>query len=501
MNAIRLRNYRCFEDTGLIELKRINLLVGANSSGKSSFLKFFPLLKQSLNIKLNGVFRWLGNDVDFKDFRNTVQEGKDAIYIEYKVDNFYQYSRLFNTRLLNNRKMIPDVHVSFSIVPLHEHFDMIENIHIEYAATTIDVKFEENDKVSLSVNRLSTDNTKGLQIIAQNNDAIFPRLLFMYKGDEKHGWMTSPVFLRQKILSEVQKLGGRFSEGHRFLLFDTYPISFDNFKKGLNGMSDKEVPNLIAQHLYDMCVMYNINSLIDSLNINLLKVASNVVYIKPIRATIERYYRFQNLDMDDIDADGANLPMFLYNLEEKAFEAFNDWLSMHFSFKVYIKSSDGHIELFVSEEGKTPRNTVDLGFGYTQLLPILAVIWRAVFLEANSIRTEVSQENHIIVIEQPELHLHPIFQGKFAEMLSIITRLGHDRKLNVRFIIETHSETILNKLGDYVESRILYPEDISVLMLEQDKTGRSKITPTEYTKDGFLKEWPQNFMEDVVADR
>ena len=57
MNAIRLRNYRCFEDTGLIELKRINLLVGANSSGKSSFLKFFPLLKQSLNIRLNGVFR------------------------------------------------------------------------------------------------------------------------------------------------------------------------------------------------------------------------------------------------------------------------------------------------------------------------------------------------------------------------------------------------------------------------------------------------------------
>lgn len=499
MNAIRLRNYRCFEDTGLIELKRINLLVGANSSGKSSFLKFFPLLKQSLNIRLNGVFRWLGNDVDFKDFKNTVQEGKDTIWIDYKIDDFFIYSRLFNNKILNNRKSIPNVYVSFSIVPLHEHFDMIENIHIEYAATSIDIKIE-NDNVSLFVNGLSTQNTKGLQIITQNNEAIFPRLLFQYKGDQNHGWMTSPSILRQKIVSEVRKLGGRFSEGHRFLLFDTYPISFDNFKKGLDGMSDKVVSNLIAQHLYDMCIMYNINSLIDSLNINLLRVASNVVYIKPVRATIERYYRFQNLDMDDIDADGANLPMFLYNLERKALDAFNNWLSMHFHFEVFIKSSDGHIELLVSETGKTPRNTVDLGFGYTQLLPILAVIWKAIFLEAESVQTEASSEDHIVVIEQPELHLHPKFQGKFAEMLSIITRLGHEKKLNVRFIIETHSETILNKLGDFVESRLLYPEDVSVLMIEQDNNGCSQIKPTEYTKEGFLKEWPKNFMEDVDDD-
>lgn len=121
-------------------------------------------------------------------------------------------------------------------------------------------------------------------------------------------------------------------------------------------------------------------------------------------------------------------------------------------------------------------------------------------MEAESVQTEASSEDHIVVIEQPELHLHPKFQGKFAEMLSIITRLGHEKKLNVRFIIETHSETILNKLGDFVESRLLYPEDVSVLMIEQDNNGCSQIKPTEYTKEGFLKEWPKNFMEDVDDD-
>ena len=79
MDTLRLKNYRCFEDTGVIDIKPVTFLVGANSSGKSSFLKFFPLLKQSMNVKRNGVFLWLSNDVDFKDFNNTVKDGDGSI--------------------------------------------------------------------------------------------------------------------------------------------------------------------------------------------------------------------------------------------------------------------------------------------------------------------------------------------------------------------------------------------------------------------------------------
>ena len=37
-------------------------------------------------------------------------------------------------------------------------------------------------------------------------------------------------------------------------------------------------------------------------------------------------------------------------------------------------------------------------------------------------------------------------------------------------------------------------------MMEQDNNGCSQIKLTEYTKEGFLKEWPKNFMEDVDVD-
>ncbi len=83
LTKFRLRNFRSFADTGDIEIKPINLLVGANSSGKSSILKFFPLLKQSIfGRRFRGVFSWLSEEVDFKDFKNTVRESEKEIDID-----------------------------------------------------------------------------------------------------------------------------------------------------------------------------------------------------------------------------------------------------------------------------------------------------------------------------------------------------------------------------------------------------------------------------------
>ena len=50
MQSIEIKNLRSLKDTGRVELKPITLLVGANSSGKSTFLRTFPLLKQGLKV-------------------------------------------------------------------------------------------------------------------------------------------------------------------------------------------------------------------------------------------------------------------------------------------------------------------------------------------------------------------------------------------------------------------------------------------------------------------
>lgn len=68
LNAIRVRNLRSLHDTGLIRIRPITILVGENSSGKSTFLRTFPLLKQSAETNTRSSILWFGKYVDFGDF-------------------------------------------------------------------------------------------------------------------------------------------------------------------------------------------------------------------------------------------------------------------------------------------------------------------------------------------------------------------------------------------------------------------------------------------------
>lgn len=62
LRSLRLQNFRSLRDTDDVELRPIVLLVGANSSGKSSFLRFFPLLKQTAQTNSRSPLLWFDQD-------------------------------------------------------------------------------------------------------------------------------------------------------------------------------------------------------------------------------------------------------------------------------------------------------------------------------------------------------------------------------------------------------------------------------------------------------
>src|ERR1700752_3755375 len=86
MERIRVQNLRCFADTGFVELKPITILVGANSSGKSSLLRVFPLLKQSAETKtLSGLLLNEG-DVNFGFYPDAVHRDADPAELKLEFD-------------------------------------------------------------------------------------------------------------------------------------------------------------------------------------------------------------------------------------------------------------------------------------------------------------------------------------------------------------------------------------------------------------------------------
>ena len=68
MLSIGVQNLRSLYNIDEIEIKPITVLLGKNSAGKSTFLRMFPLLKQSIEERTSEPILWYGDYVDFGDF-------------------------------------------------------------------------------------------------------------------------------------------------------------------------------------------------------------------------------------------------------------------------------------------------------------------------------------------------------------------------------------------------------------------------------------------------
>ena len=88
MLSIGVQNLRSLYNIDEIEIKPITVLLGKNSAGKSTFLRMFPLLKQSNEERTSEPILWYGDYVDFGDFeeskcKNINKEKKDEDTINF----------------------------------------------------------------------------------------------------------------------------------------------------------------------------------------------------------------------------------------------------------------------------------------------------------------------------------------------------------------------------------------------------------------------------------
>lgn len=495
MNTLRLKNYRCFEDTGDISLKPLTLLVGANSSGKSSFLKFFPLLKQSLGIRKNGVFLWYSDDVDFKDFKNTVRNGKGSIVINLElplVDDFkYNESNIVTEFYKTKGLKYNGANTKFelTISAIDKNTDYLEHLSISYYDQRIDISFSKKGDACISVNE---------------DDTIIdtPCTGFYYVGDflpqisftGHDNYILGSQVIREKITDYLNSL--KIKDLHSNELFSrTYYFLGKDFFKELFGSLFKERKKLSMDKLNNLYLLYNLNRFLEYANYSIRNLAANISYVKPLRVMPERYYRYQNYSVDEISSDGKNLAMYFANLKNDELKRFQKWTISNFGFKLVPLKLEGHVEIDIIEEKeeKKGRNMVDIGFGYNQLLPILAIIWKAINNKRNFLYSHMKSDIKFIVIEQPELHLHPRILAMFAEMLgSVINKLKKDE--DVRFIIETHSEMIINKIGSLIQSSKLDKNKVNLVLFNAQNEGLTNyIEQASFDSNGYLNNWPTGF--------
>ena len=158
IKALRLRNLRSFpnsQDASYVDLKPLTVLVGKNSSGKSSFLRSFPLLRQSVEAKTTGPILWYGSYVDFGAFSEAIKHdcNEQIIYFDFKLKINIRRRASFRRRLLRVVTRAEEILVNIE-VGVAEQADktVAKQIKLNIHGDEFLFQFDKGKKCSLSIN-------------------------------------------------------------------------------------------------------------------------------------------------------------------------------------------------------------------------------------------------------------------------------------------------------------------------------------------------------------
>ena len=138
------------------------------------------------------------------------------------------------------------------------------------------------------------------------------------------------------------------------------------------------------------------------------------------------------------------------------------------------------LTFFVSPNGSfNYHKPTNVGYGFSYVLPIL-------------VSGLISKPGEIMIIENPEAHLHPYAQSIIAKFLTLVAIKG------VQVIIESHSEHILNGLRIPIFEEIIDKEELNVLYF--DREINNPYIKIEINDDGGIRNWPKDFFDQSTKD-
>lgn len=527
MKAIRLQSFRCIADSGFVNLRPLTVLVGRNSSGKSSFLRFLPLLRQSVDAPTTGPIQWYGDYVDFGGFQETLSSSSDTKRIRFhfklKLHTDSLLVRMRHARyyarsgIYHHESDAPiDCVLSLTIVPdpKDNSIARFESIAIDAAGQQVNIELAGSDRIS----RLVVNGRQPLedpsQDLALTPGALLPvmhRRSRSAKGtdsDFRYAASTPgrplagaelvkvlrPMFRGNTAASTVRQVARRVPLGtDDHLLRSLQKLQYLGKVWAasvgrLRTSSDRFV------EIRDLLIVNSLGAIIQDLDSQLWRFAAGIRYVKPVRATAQRYYRPQDLAVGEVDPEGTNLAMFLRSLTDAEREEFNEWMSTELGWTIATRLAGGHLSLSVDERGSRSYNLTDVGFGFSQLLPVVAQLWAMQHLRHRRRPPYIQQLT--FAIEQPELHLHPALQARLADILIRAMDSARRGGVGLTIVVETHSEAIVNRIGQRIASGELEPTAAAVVLFEPSGSdGRSQVRTATFDREGFLNDWPYGFFE------
>ncbi len=445
LKRLQLWNFKAWRKADLT-FGKITGFFGTNSAGKSSLLQFLLLLKQTRNATDRSLV------LDFGDEAGLINLGTFA-----DVIHRHDTSRFMRWRLnwtLPNRLQL---------------YNLIDGQH----------------RKSLTGGDLTTEFEVGYDATV-----LLPnKLLYRFGG------MT---FLLQRqrdtgnFTLTTDHDGFTLTEHGRTQALDHGPIKTHLFPREVANYRNADVLHCFERKYEDM---------MDSL-----------YYLGPLREYPQRWYQWGEATPDDVGQRGERTVNAILaatrsgemrlmprkpdengNLvghakdEEIPFQhMLSEWLKrLGLIDEFRIQEIAGGTNLYRAMI-KTPGSTVptaltDIGFGVSQVLPALVLL-------------HYVPEGSTVLMEQPEIHLHPAVQSDLAD---VMLQVAEDRR--VQIIVESHSEHLLRRLQRRVAEGAVSSDDVKLYFVSSNEDGATHAD-LEVNEYGEIKNWPDNFFGDEMGE-
>lgn len=431
LENISLENFKGFKNLQDLNVKPITILCGTNSCGKSSILQSILLLKQTLESQNpNQILLLNGRFVNLGAFENLIFDKKldNPLVFEFTFKLTKEDLKL--PRLINSRPLILFFRDLITQKQLLNQ-DILIYLKILLKAPKIKNRSKSYIK-GISVEQfqfrwetIGSDPQKNtgsfIDVQLGENDLYTIRwqnIRNRIRRDEKSS--------KEEILSAKVKFTNLF-------LVDAVPLE-----------SDSESDSAKVAGLFDVSFALNrINNLFKT-------IFSSYSYIGPLREEPSRRYIYED-EITEIGVKGENAPYiylidkdkplsnhWFYDTKSNSFKpkrnmtlsnAVDEWLDLMNikGLKSELINDIVYLNLNSSYTSKTRVSIADVGFGVSQIFPILLEGLRM-------------PQRHTLLLEQPEIHLHPNLQMQLSDYFIALALSGK------KVMVETHSDHIINRL-------------------------------------------------------
>jgi predicted ATPase len=445
LDTLRFQNFKSWRDTGEIRLAPITGFFGTNSSGKSSILQLLLMLKQT---------------VESNDQQQVLHLGSDNTYVDLGTayDILHQQTKDQDKTLGININWHLSKQESRPVLPVGTmKFPTGSDFTIPHFSDLIN-RFIFNAEISIESEKISVR-----------------RFSYSYQ-----------------YASELHQVG--VAESTDSLAEQSYNLLQSGVPaKIVQGKRDElPPPKKFYDFPGDARLRFQAGEFLQALSLTLEQAFNQINYLGPLREFPKRSYVWSGERPQDVGRRGELAVAALLAAKKNDPDVeikVAGWLKnlglvADFSVEpIAPHRRDYEVRIRSRANSKKSVLLTDVGFGVSQILPVLVLCYYA-------------PPGSTVILEQPEIHLHPSVQAGLADIFVEVAR-----ERNLQIIVESHSEHLLRRLQRRIaEGETIDHEQAALYFCDMDDTGTSHLTPLALDEFGNINNWPPHFFGDEMGD-